>query len=410
MTQPPPQPESVSADQPRYEQPVFPTDPVPSPGPGPSADPAPEDEHQAPAGIDVPRYCPGCGIRIAGHEQFCENCGLPLVPTVEQPEPDTERGSQATRRHERAHVAAVAQCRECGGEIDEDGYCATCGARAADPRDHFEEAPAPWVAGVCDRGVRHERNEDAMALAVDDDGRAIMIVCDGVSTSEDSDIASLAGARAARARLLAPRSPDTSIPPEAALAADLTEATFEANAAVVAHTRPESGNAASCTFVAAVVQQNHIDFAHLGDSRVYWFGADGDQRLLTLDDSVAQARIEMGVAREVAETGFQAHAITRWLGRDSQDVTPHIGAADVTGPGWVLVCSDGLWNYASEPAALWAQLAAALGPAASEPDPLKVARSLVAWANQQGGRDNITVALALLQPKPAPPEPVQTEE
>ena len=88
----------------------------------------------------------------------------------------------------------------CGGAVAADGYCATCGARAPSPRDHFVEQPAPWVAAVCDRGVRHPRNEDAVAVAADPEPgtRAVLVVCDGVSSSTDSDVASLAAARAAR--------------------------------------------------------------------------------------------------------------------------------------------------------------------------------------------------------------------
>ncbi len=45
-----------------------------------------------------------------------------------------------------------------------DGYCESCGVKALSERDHYREQPAPWVAGVCDKGIRHQRNEDAMAL------------------------------------------------------------------------------------------------------------------------------------------------------------------------------------------------------------------------------------------------------
>ena len=38
---------------------------------------------------------------------------------------------------------------------------------------------------------------------------------------------------------------------------------------------------------------------------------------------------------------------------------PRVGQVEVTGPGWLLACSDGLWNYASEPDALKEQIAAA---------------------------------------------------
>jgi serine/threonine protein phosphatase PrpC len=60
-----------------------------------------------------------------------------------------------------------------------------------------------------------------------------------------------------------------------------------------------------------------------------------------------------------------------------------------------MVCSDGLWNYCSEAEALRTLLhdaAARLDDAT----PTTVAQALVDFANEQGGRDNITVALARL--------------
>ena len=132
-----------------------------------------------------------------------------------------------------------------------------------------------------------------------------------------------------------------------------------------------------------------VAHANIGDSRVYWLPDAGPAVQLTVDDSAAEQQIEAGVPREVAETSPQAHAITKWLGRDAPDVTPRTGQLTVTGPGWLLACSDGLWNYASEPAAMAAQVAAA-----QTDEPLALATALVAFANAQGGRDNITAAVA----------------
>jgi serine/threonine protein phosphatase PrpC len=75
--------------------------------------------------------------------------------------------------------------------------------KASNGRDHVVEQPAPRVAGVSDKGIVHPRNEDAAALAADPDtGWAALVVCDGVTTATDSDVASLAavkcGPRAAR--------------------------------------------------------------------------------------------------------------------------------------------------------------------------------------------------------------------
>jgi len=100
------------------------------------------------------------------------------------------------------------------------------------------------------------------------------------------------------------------------------------------------------------------------------------------------------VPREEAETGPHAHSITRWLGRDApDDLTPHLTTLAAT-PGWLLVCSDGLWNYRSEAEGLRALLRESLARVGDAPADL--ARALVDFANEQGGRDNITVALARL--------------
>ena len=78
----------------------------------------------------------------------------------------------------------AARCLSCGSEVGADGYCTVCGTKAPIPRDHYVEQPASWVAAVCDRGVKHHRNEDATAVAADAEpgSRAVLVVCDGVST------------------------------------------------------------------------------------------------------------------------------------------------------------------------------------------------------------------------------------
>jgi hypothetical protein len=75
----------------------------------------------------------------------------------------------------------------------------------------------------------------------------------------------------------------------------------------------------------------------------------------------------------------------------------------VLGPGWVLVCSDGLWNYCSEPGNV-ASLVHDTVRASTGAGPLELASALVDWANHQGGRDNITVALARAPAAPPPRE------
>jgi serine/threonine protein phosphatase PrpC len=312
-----------------------------------------------------------------------------------------------------ADAAPPRPCMQCGGAVDGDGYCTVCGFKAVSERDHYREEPAPWVAGVCDRGLRHTRNEDAMALgaAQEPGGRAVLVVCDGVSSSIDSDVAALAGAEAARDLLITnqPQGMGVEASRSAAMQQALTQAAAAANEAVVARTDPASQNAASATFVAAVVSDRRLFYANLGDSRAYWVPDAGQPVQLSADDSVAQAKIEAGFTRAEAENGPGAHAITRWLGRDAPDIHPRCGELEV-GDGWLLVCSDGLWNYASGADEIGTVLAAAL--ASSPSNLVDACEQMVAWANAQGGKDNVTVAVARLGDLPSfsTPRPTPAEE
>ncbi len=363
--------------------------------------------------------CDTCGAGLGEGAAFCEACGNPVgaAPSAATPTPaaTTENPAEAapfddlgsgpisspTRATgpEAAPASGRRPCFSCGGEVGPDGYCDQCGTKQPSERDHFRESPASWVGGVCDRGITHSRNEDAMALAAaaTPGERAVLVVLDGVSSSVDSDVASLAGARAARdaLRLPFPQGLGTPQSRSAAVATTFAHTVKAANDAIVATTAADSPNPASATFSVAVVQGTRLSVANIGDSRVYWLPDGAEPVQVTVDDSVAQSQIAGGMARVEAENGPQAHAITRWLGVDAPDLTPHVVELDLAGPGWVLNCSDGLWNYASEPEALAEQLAAA-----GTTDPLELALALTAYANGCGGRDNITVALARVEPVP----------
>jgi serine/threonine protein phosphatase PrpC len=353
-----------------------------------------------------PGHCPTCGSPVEPTARFCETCGAPLTPTeaaaeqavAELPVELTVSVVQQEPATAEPTLVLPRPCASCGGVVGADGYCETCGTKAPSERDHYVERPASWVAACCDRGIRHHRNEDATAVAASAEPgrRAVLVVCDGVSTADESDVGSMAAAKAARDVLVSSRPAGLGVPESraAAIEAALVTSAERANAAVIASTSADTANPSSCTFVAVVLEDDLCVFGNIGDSRAYWITdpGSGDPVQLTRDDSVAQLRIAAGVSKEEAEAGPQAHAILKWLGRDSQDFRPTTGSVLLNGSGWLLVCSDGLWNYASEAAelqALMAQLSATAGA-----DPLSLAEAMVRWACDQGGKDNISVALA----------------
>jgi serine/threonine protein phosphatase PrpC len=196
----------------------------------------------------------------------------------------------------------------------------------------------------------------------------------------------------------------------------LDDAVRAAQAAVLTTTAAAGDEAVasppSCTFVAALVVDGVAVTGNVGDSRAYWLPDDttSPARQLGADDSFAAAQISSGMSRLEAETSPGAHAITRWLGVDSpEDLTPNSGDLDLTEDGWLLVCSDGLWNYWSEPDDLRTLVHGTVTAlAAAGLHPPTVAQALTDHANEAGGADNITVTLArvgAVAPAPAAPPP-----
>jgi serine/threonine protein phosphatase PrpC len=260
------------------------------------------------------------------------------------------------------------------------------------------------VAGVSDRGLRHSRNEDAMHFAVADteDGpAAVAIVCDGVSSAPRPDEASWAAVNSGITLLAegTQRGDDPATISKAAIKA--------AGQALISLAGPEG--APATTYVSAVVSQRLITVCWLGDSRAYWLAANspapagpndtiditaGSQRV-TRDDSLAEEIVAAGLATmEEAMASPQAHVITRWLGADLPEPQAHVEQFSPSGPGVLLLCSDGLWNYRPEAA----ELAAMAMPAALT-RPLDAAADLAKFALDSGGLDNITVVIIPFPPR-----------
>jgi serine/threonine protein phosphatase PrpC len=258
-------------------------------------------------------------------------------------------------------------------------------------RDHAEVDLGP-AAGVSDRGLRHHRNEDAMALAAEQapDGPVVVaVVCDGVSSSARPDEASQVAAQAALPVLVA----------AVQAGGDLGEAALAAVAAArhaIADLQGPGGDTSATTFVSAVASGYEVTLCWLGDSRAYWLGQSAQEsRLLTRDDSVAGGMIAAGLVDEAAAMASpHAHVLTRWLGGEAADLAddperaPHVERFTPPGAGSLLICSDGLWNYMAESANL-----AGLALPKALTDPLGAAADMVKFAVDAGGADNITVVL-----------------
>jgi serine/threonine protein phosphatase PrpC len=272
----------------------------------------------------------------------------------------------------------------------EDRFCEACGAELGtlDPggegRDDARVLDRGRIAGVSHAGLLHHRNEDALYVEVVDGVGSVAVVCDGVSTSVFPDLAAAVAARSAGATLAAALQDGREAGPAT------VAAMVDAQRAVTELAWDPKGphGAPACTYVSIVEVDGQLTIGWVGDSRAYWLGEAAS--LLTADNSWVREQVEgLRMTPDEAEAHPQAHAITRWLGADAPDGPEQVVSFCPGGRGRVVVCSDGLWNYAPDPD----ELACWVGEHPSSTPALAVAQSLMDRALDAGGHDNVTVVV-----------------
>ncbi|WP_328317515.1 PP2C family serine/threonine-protein phosphatase [Streptomyces sp. NBC_00388] len=354
------------------------------------------------AGSDVPGIASDGGELPAGARLD----GPPAPDEYALPAPDPrEPAAGAPSTPVAAAATGTKVCVACRtGRIDGDGYCENCGHAQPRERDHMEQELAA-VAAVSDRGLRHHRNEDAFAVSSvglpDGSAATVAIVCDGVSSATRPDEASAAAAAAANEALLASLPAGTH--PQQALHEAIIAASDAVNSLAdepaADHDPHRHQNAPACTLVASITVGALLVVGWVGDSRVYWVPDDrtAHPSRLTEDDSWAAQMVANGLMGEAqAYADERAHAITGWLGADAYELEPHTASFKPDRPGVVVVCSDGLWNYAES-----ARDMARVVPPDAATRALHSAQVLVGHALDGGGHDNVTVAVV---PFPMPPQ------
>ncbi|HMM72058.1 MAG TPA: protein phosphatase 2C domain-containing protein, partial [Rhodocyclaceae bacterium] len=169
-----------------------------------------------------------------------------------------------------------------------------------------------------------------------------------------------------------------------------------ANAAIyqAAHSQPQYSGMGT-TLVAALFFDNAVTVAHVGDSRLYRF-RDAQLVQLTRDHSLLQEQIDSGmISAEDAKLSHNKNLVTRAVGVDPE-VEPEIHAYPTQAGDVYLLCSDGLNDMVDD-----AEIALTLQTLSANLE--LAATQLVQMANDNGGRDNVSVILVrVLQAFPAP--------
>jgi protein phosphatase len=244
------------------------------------------------------------------------------------------------------------------------------------------------IASCTDPGIVRSHNEDSIAA---DASKGLVVLADGMGGYNAGEVASGMATTVITTELqhlLEDCPPHQSDPLNGRPYAErlLREQIEKANTSIfqAAQSQPQYAGMGT-TLVAAVFYDNKAMIAHIGDSRVYRLRDDVFEQV-TKDHSLLQEQIDSGmITPEQARFSQNKNLVTRALGIDPT-VEPEIREYD-TKPGDVwLLCSDGLNDMVSdEDIGLTVQtLSANLKLAAQQ---------LVQMANDNGGRDNVSVIL-----------------
>jgi serine/threonine protein phosphatase PrpC len=142
------------------------------------------------------------------------------------------------------------------------------------------------------------------------------------------------------------------------------------------------------TLTAALVVGQQITVAHVGDSRAYFIYPDARVEPITRDHSLVKRLEELGhITPEEAANYPHRNVLYRALGQ-GEILDADIFTLGFPQPGYLMICSDGLWGVISEQ-----DLVLAINEA---PNLQRACQNLVNAANAAGGPDNISVVLVQL--------------
>ena len=243
------------------------------------------------------------------------------------------------------------------------------------------------MAACTDRGEVRSHNEDAL---FGDAALGLAILADGMGGYNAGEVASsMATALLSRSLIgtLDEREPQQFDADGQRVAHhQLRERIEQANAEIyfAAESDPQLCGMGT-TLVVAWFYDNMVTLAHLGDSRAYRLRGNLFE-CLTRDHSLLQEQIDSGIiSAEEARFSPGKNLVTRALGVDLT-VEPEIRDFSVLPGDIYLLCSDGLNNMVGD-----VEIGATVRVLAG--DPVAAAERLVQMANNNGGRDNISVIL-----------------
>lgn len=248
-----------------------------------------------------------------------------------------------------------------------------CGQSVGRQRDHNEDT-LYWFNATFSNGV----NDIPLGL---------FIVADGMGGHQHGEVASSAATRALGEHIFrklyssifgsAQEMPSESIH-------EIMESGIKAAQNAVITKAPGGGT----TLTAALVLGEQVTIGHVGDTRLYYIYPDGRMETMTKDHSLVKRLLDLGqITEEEAKNHPNKNVLYRALGQ-AEPFRPDIQTTPIPKPGFILICSDGLWGSVDDED-MFRMIT-------GEANPAIAAQNLVDAANLAGGPDNISTILIKL--------------
>ena len=244
------------------------------------------------------------------------------------------------------------------------------------------------IYGGTDRGKVRVSNQDSIYFnQFDRSSQGLAIVADGVGGQAGGDVASKLAVDVVedhiRKSLLLAHSGAGY--PEDWLETNLTKAIQKANHKIKQQQEDdESLSSMATTIVAMLVVDDMAGFAYLGDSRIYLW-QDNKLNQLSKDHTVAQQMVDEGALTDLqASVSPYSHVLTNGLGIKAE-INIIMSTVSIEANDIYLLCSDGLTNCLTDE-----EISGILSTDGAIDQKVD---ELITAANDNGGKDNISVVL-----------------
>ena len=241
------------------------------------------------------------------------------------------------------------------------------------------------VAHRTDTGRERRENQDSVIHICDErDGCHLLVVADGLSGTACGQAASQLATQTIRQSFFSTFGSNLTINQR------LEMAIVEANLVIMNRAdRDRRCRGMGSTCAALVIADHHAHLAHVGDSRIYLVRNNRIAQL-TRDHSRAQRMLDDGLINEEEAAN---HPDRNWLDRAlglRADIVPDTRAEPIllSEIDNFIICTDGLTNLVRDEEIFRIVQGA---------QPQLACDALIALANERGGHDNITVAIARIR-------------